>query len=93
MFKAITFNYFPCFSPLHIAARQGLTPVVQDLIAKGASLTATDNKGQGSRLYCTYLSYLNITKGASLTATDNKGQVSGYTVFNYHTFISPTVPV
>jgi len=47
-----TFNYFPCFSPLHIAARQGLTPVVQDLIAKGASLTATDNKGQGSTLYC-----------------------------------------
>jgi len=60
-----SFNYIPCFSPLHIAARQGLTPVVQDLIAKGASLTATDNKGQ----------------------------VSGYTVLNYHTFISLTVPV
>jgi ankyrin repeat protein len=41
------------FSALHIAAKQGLTPVVQDLIAKGASLTAVDNKGKFILLpYC-----------------------------------------
>ncbi|XP_060569835.1 serine/threonine-protein phosphatase 6 regulatory ankyrin repeat subunit A-like [Ruditapes philippinarum] len=37
---------------LHIAAKQGLTPVVQDLIAKGASLTAVDNKGYSPALSC-----------------------------------------
>lgn len=34
------------YRPLHIAAKQGLTPVVQDLISKGASLTVVDNKGK-----------------------------------------------
>ena len=35
---------FDC-RPLHIAAKQGLVPVAQDLIAKGASLIAQDSKG------------------------------------------------
>ncbi|KAH3720620.1 hypothetical protein DPMN_063522 [Dreissena polymorpha] len=39
-------------TPLHIAAKQGLTPVVQDLISKGASLTVVDNKGYSPALSC-----------------------------------------
>ncbi len=33
-------------TPLHIAARNGLVPVVQLLLSKGASVTATDNNGR-----------------------------------------------
>ena len=32
--------------PLHIAAQNGLVSVVQELISKGASLLALDNKGE-----------------------------------------------
>ena len=32
--------------PLHMAAKYGLVPVVQDLISKGASLVALDESGK-----------------------------------------------
>lgn len=50
-FEQCLFNYFflnwvlISFRPLHIAARYGLTPVVQDLITKGSSVYALDENG------------------------------------------------
>lgn len=39
-------------TPLHIAARYGLTPVVQDLITKGSSVYALDENGHTPALAC-----------------------------------------
>lgn len=39
------------FRPLHIAARYGLTPVVQDLITKGSSVYALDENGMKFSLF------------------------------------------
>lgn len=39
-------------TPLHIAANNGLVSVVQELITKGASLLAVDNKGYTPALSC-----------------------------------------
>lgn len=38
-------TYFP-LRPLHVAARNGLTVVVQELLAKGASVLAVDENGK-----------------------------------------------
>lgn len=43
-----------CCRPLHVAAKKGLTVVVQELLGKGASVLAVDENGQIS-LYCTSL--------------------------------------
>ena len=37
---------FHCCRPLHIAAKGGLVPVVQDLISKGGSVLALDESGE-----------------------------------------------
>jgi len=39
-------------TPLHIAARNGLVPVVQDLIGKGGSVLALDDNGYSPALAC-----------------------------------------
>ncbi|RUS69173.1 hypothetical protein EGW08_023067 [Elysia chlorotica] len=39
-------------TPLHIAARNGLVPVVQDLIGKGGSVLALDDNGYTPALSC-----------------------------------------
>ena len=38
--------------PLHLAARNGLVPVVQELIARGADLLAEDEDGHNPALAC-----------------------------------------
>ena len=38
--------------PLHLAARNGLVPVVQELIARGANLLAEDEDGHNPALAC-----------------------------------------
>lgn len=42
----LIWKYVSLFRPLHIAASNGLVSVVQELITKGASLLAVDNKGK-----------------------------------------------
>ena len=37
---------FPSHRPLHVAARNGLTVVVQELLGKGASVLAVDENGE-----------------------------------------------
>lgn len=37
--------------PLHVAARNGLTVVVQELLAKGASVLAVDENGKHKKAY------------------------------------------
>lgn len=39
-------NLIFLFRPLHVAARNGLTVVVQELLAKGASVLAVDENGK-----------------------------------------------
>jgi hypothetical protein len=39
-----TYNFFS--RPLHVAARNGLTMVVQELLGKGASVLAVDENGK-----------------------------------------------
>lgn len=39
-------SVFHCYRPLHIAAKGGLVPVVQDLISKGGSVLALDESGE-----------------------------------------------
>lgn len=51
IFYIYIFNYKPniklsCSRPLHVAARNGLTVVVQELLAKGASVLAVDENGK-----------------------------------------------
>ena len=43
------FNNGVFFRPLHIAAKGGLVPVVQDLISKGGSVLALDETGEQVR--------------------------------------------
>ena len=43
------FNNGVSFRPLHIAAKGGLVPVVQDLISKGGSVLALDETGEQVR--------------------------------------------
>ena len=38
--------------PLHLAAKNGLVPVVQELIARGANLLAEDEDGHNPALAC-----------------------------------------
>uniref|UniRef100_A0A8C6Y2Z8 ANK_REP_REGION domain-containing protein n=1 Tax=Naja naja TaxID=35670 RepID=A0A8C6Y2Z8_NAJNA len=48
------FSYFVGFlhRPLHVAARNGLTVVVQELLQKGASVLAVDENGYTPALAC-----------------------------------------
>ncbi|XP_020625295.1 serine/threonine-protein phosphatase 6 regulatory ankyrin repeat subunit A-like [Orbicella faveolata] len=39
-------------TPLHLAARNGLVPVVQELIARGGNLLAEDEDGHNPALAC-----------------------------------------
>ena len=42
-----------CFNrPLHLSARNGLVPVVQELIARGANLLTEDEDGHNPALAC-----------------------------------------
>lgn len=50
------------FRPLHVAARNGLTVVVQELLAKGASVLAVDENGKFTIIYFFYLFTLLATK-------------------------------
>ena len=47
-----TFNTCCSHRPLHLAARNGLVPVVQELIARGANLLAEDEDGHNPALAC-----------------------------------------
>lgn len=51
----------PLHRPLHVAARMGLTVVVQELLVKGASVLAVDENGQCfspcCRMHNNYLIY------------------------------------
>lgn len=40
----------PC-RPLHVAARKGLTVVVQELLGKGASVLAVDENGESAHTH------------------------------------------
>lgn len=40
------YTYFFLSRPLHVAARNGLTMVVQELLGKGASVLAVDENGE-----------------------------------------------
>lgn len=52
--QRITYTCVICCShrPLHLAARNGLVPVVQELIARGANLLAEDEDGHNPALAC-----------------------------------------
>lgn len=51
----------PC-RPLHVAARKGLTVVVQELLGKGASVLAVDENGRSPSSCCSLLLTVHVMK-------------------------------
>lgn len=58
--------------PLHVAARNGLTVVVQELLAKGASVLAVDENGKFRLVFVFQWIWSRVYFGLSLKNEDNK---------------------
>ena len=80
--------YCICDSALHLAARDGMVPVTQMLLAKGASVFAVDEKGRYPALSCApneriadclelIISQMMQVGGATPRASLSRGSLSG----------------